>query len=192
MKKVFSFDSSYVLHAQVTATNQGSPLNALLAWPSGFGDQVSQPDYAQGQLDFMQNGKSNILAAKKVTNEETRNGPFDWGGVSCLYFGATFLPDSPSQATLVSLHNELTDSSRSQRAARQDFSGDHFRRGGRRPRGDVWSASLRRAKGDRRAELRARHRTGWQGHRAEHRTYPQLRILGICLETALPRLALDS
>lgn len=107
VKKVFSFDSSYVLHTQVTAYNQGAPLTALLAWPSGFGDQTTLPDYAQSQLDMMQNAKANNLAAKKISNEGTLNGPYEWAGVSDLYFGAIFLPDSPSQATMVGLHGEL-------------------------------------------------------------------------------------
>jgi YidC/Oxa1 family membrane protein insertase len=107
IKKTFSFDSSYVIHAEVTATNEGTPLTALLAWPSGFGDEVALPDFAQGQLDTMQNGKSDIHAVKKIVNGATLNGPFDWAGVSDLYFGAIFLPDSPAQATMVGLNNEI-------------------------------------------------------------------------------------
>ncbi len=108
VKKVFAFDSSYVLHATVTATRQGAPLNVLLAWPAGFGDQETQPDYAQSQLDHMQNGKADHTAWKKVVNDATLSGPYEWAGVSDLYFGAVFLPDTPSQAALVGLKNELT------------------------------------------------------------------------------------
>ena len=107
VKKVFSFDSTYVLHAQVTATRQGSPLNVLLAWPAGFGDQETQPDYAQTQLDDFQNGKANHTAWKKVVNGGMLSGPYDWAGVSDLYFGAVFLPDVPSQSAVVGLKNEL-------------------------------------------------------------------------------------
>jgi YidC/Oxa1 family membrane protein insertase len=108
IKKTFSFDSSYVVHAEVTATDQGTPLTALLAWPSGFGDEIALPDYAQGQLDTMQNGKSDVHAVKKVVDGATLNGPFDWAGVSDLYFGAVFLPDSPAQATMVSLNKQIS------------------------------------------------------------------------------------
>ncbi len=107
VKKIFTFDSSYVLHAEVTATRQGSPLTALLAWPAGFGDQETRPDYAQVQLDSMQNGKATHTAAKKVENAGTIPGPYEWAGVSDLYFGAVFLPDTPSQAAMVGLKNEL-------------------------------------------------------------------------------------
>jgi YidC/Oxa1 family membrane protein insertase len=80
----------------------------LLAWPSGFGDQQTQPDFAQIQLNQMQNGKADTLAPKKVTDGAVMNGPFDWAGVSDLYFGAVFLPQSPGQTSMVGLHNELT------------------------------------------------------------------------------------
>jgi YidC/Oxa1 family membrane protein insertase len=108
IKKTFRFGSSYVIHAEVTASNQGSPIPALLAWPSAFGDQQTQPDFAQQQVNQMQNGKSEILAAKKVVDGAPLNGPFDWAGVSDLYFGAVFLPDSPATASMVGLHNEMT------------------------------------------------------------------------------------
>jgi YidC/Oxa1 family membrane protein insertase len=97
-----------VIHAEVTASNNGSPIPALLAWPAGFGDQQTQPDFAQQQVNQMQNGKSAILAAKKVVDGATLNGPFDWAGVSDLYFGAVFLPDSPAGASMVGLRNEMT------------------------------------------------------------------------------------
>jgi YidC/Oxa1 family membrane protein insertase len=46
VKKVFTFDSSYVLHVEVTATSHGGPVTALVSWPRGFGDQEKLPDYA--------------------------------------------------------------------------------------------------------------------------------------------------
>ena len=107
VKKVFTFDSTYVLHAEVSATRQGSPLNVLLAWPAGFGDQETRPDYAQTQIDSMQNGKSSHTAAKKIMNGGLLTGPYEWAGVSDLYFGAVFLPDAPSQAAIVGLKNDL-------------------------------------------------------------------------------------
>ena len=105
--KTFSFDSSYVIHASVTATQNGAPVAALLAWPSGFGDQSTLPQYASGMLDVSQSGKDDQIAAKKVVGNDTLRGPFDYAGVSDLYFATVFLPDTPSEATLVSLHNSL-------------------------------------------------------------------------------------
>jgi YidC/Oxa1 family membrane protein insertase len=107
VKKVFTFDSSYVMHIELTATDHGSPVTALMAWPGGFGDQETLPDYAASQFDTMQGGKDNREAAKKVVGGGTLPGPFQWAGVSDLYFAAIFLPDAPAQTLLVSLHDAI-------------------------------------------------------------------------------------
>jgi len=106
--KTFSFDSTYVVHADVSVTQNGAPLTVLLAWPSGFGDQNTLPQYAGGTIDTSQNGKDDQIAYKKVVGGDTLRGPFDWAGVSDLYFAAIFLPDDPSSATLLSLHNTIS------------------------------------------------------------------------------------
>jgi YidC/Oxa1 family membrane protein insertase len=106
--KTFSFDSSYVVHAETSVEQNGAPVTALLTWPSGFGDQDTLPQYAKGTFNGMQNGKSTSDAYKKVVGGATLNGPFDWAGVGDLYFAAIFLPDTPEQTTVVQLHNEVT------------------------------------------------------------------------------------
>jgi YidC/Oxa1 family membrane protein insertase len=107
VKKVFAFDSTYVVHVDVTATDHGSPVTALVAWPGGFGDQETLPDYAASQFDTMQGGKNENQAVKKIAGGATLPGPFEWAGVSDLYFAAIFLPDTPPQALLVSLHDSI-------------------------------------------------------------------------------------
>jgi YidC/Oxa1 family membrane protein insertase len=107
VKKVFTFDSTYVVHVDVTATDHGSPVTALVAWPGGFGDQETLPDYAASQFDTMQGGKNENQAVKKIAGGATLPGPFEWAGVSDLYFAAIFLPDTPQQALLVSLHDSI-------------------------------------------------------------------------------------
>jgi YidC/Oxa1 family membrane protein insertase len=107
VKKVFTFDSTYVTHVEVTATDHGSPVTALVAWPGGFGDQETLPDYAQSQFDTMQGGKDDRQAPKKISGGATLAGPFEWAGVSDLYFAAIFLPDVPSQTLLVGLHDAI-------------------------------------------------------------------------------------
>ncbi len=107
-KKTFTFDSSYVIHAETSVTQNGAPVTALLSWPAGFGDQDTLPEYAKSAFNTMQGGKSNSDAYKKVVGGGTLNGPFDWAGVSDLYFAAIFLPDVPAQTTVVQLHNEVT------------------------------------------------------------------------------------
>ena len=109
VRKTFSFDETYVIHADIEVTRNGVPVRALLSWPGGFGDQATAQAqaYAQAQLDTMRNGKDEHLAPKKVSGGDTINGPFDWAGVSDNFFAAAFLPDRPADATLVSLHSEM-------------------------------------------------------------------------------------
>jgi YidC/Oxa1 family membrane protein insertase len=105
--KTFSFDASYVLHADIQVLRNGTPFRALLSWPGGFGDQDNASAYAGAQVDYSRNQDSTHLAPKKVAGGETLNGPFDWAGVSDTYFAAIFLPDSPATATLATLHDDL-------------------------------------------------------------------------------------
>lgn len=106
--KTFSFDSSYVIHAKVSVTDNGAPVQAMLAWPAGFGDQVLRQDFASGNdIHTSQSGKADETSYKKVSNGNTLHGPFDWAGVSDLYFAAMFLPDKPENADLVTLHNTI-------------------------------------------------------------------------------------
>ncbi|HZU08827.1 MAG TPA: membrane protein insertase YidC [Pseudacidobacterium sp.] len=105
--KTFRFDGSYVIHADVSVTQNGTPVAAMLAWPSGFGDQNTLPDYAKATVVTAQSGKADQIPAKKVSGGETLQGPFDWAGVSDLYFGAFFLPENPKDLSLVSLHDTI-------------------------------------------------------------------------------------
>ena len=95
------------MHVEVTATDHGNPVTALVSWPGGFGDQETLPDYAASQFDTMQGGKDDRQAAKKIAGGGTLPGPFEWAGVSDLYFAAIFLPDAPSQTLLVGLHDSI-------------------------------------------------------------------------------------
>jgi YidC/Oxa1 family membrane protein insertase len=107
VRKTFSFDETYVIHADVEVTRNGAPVRALLNWPGGLGDQDNASAYAGAQLDLASNDKEQHIAAKKVVGNETLNGPFDWAGTSDNYFAAVFLPDAPDTATVVTQHNQL-------------------------------------------------------------------------------------
>ncbi len=56
--KTYRFDSSYVIHADVTVTQNGAPVTALLQWPSGMGDQTDLAGYAASVFDQSDNGKT--------------------------------------------------------------------------------------------------------------------------------------
>ncbi|MGC1296428.1 MAG: membrane protein insertase YidC [Alloacidobacterium sp.] len=105
--KAFRFDSSYLIHAEVSVTQNGSPVAAFLSWPSGFGDQDTLPHYAAATFDTAQDGKADQIAFKKVSGGATLHGPFDWAGVSDLYFAAIFVPVSPKNLDMVSLHDTI-------------------------------------------------------------------------------------
>lgn len=105
--KVFRFDSSYVIHADVTVTQNGAPVTALLEWPSGMGDQTDLAGYSAGVFDQSDNGKTDSLAAKKVVGGDTLRGSFDYAGVSDMYFAAVFMPDVPADTSVVTLHNTI-------------------------------------------------------------------------------------
>jgi YidC/Oxa1 family membrane protein insertase len=107
VRKTFSFDETFVLHADVEVTRNGEPVRALLSWPGGFGDQDNAASYNGAQIDVSRDAKEQHLAPKKVTGGETLNGPFDWAGTSDTYFAAIFLPDSPATATLATLSSKL-------------------------------------------------------------------------------------
>jgi YidC/Oxa1 family membrane protein insertase len=107
VRKTFAFDETYVLHADVQVTRNGTPVRALVSWPGGFGDQDNASAYNGAQFDTSINGKDDHLAFKKVSGGATVNGPFDWVAVSDPFFAAAFLPDSPANATAATLHNEL-------------------------------------------------------------------------------------
>ena len=106
--KTFSFDETYVVHAEAEVTRNGAPVRSLLSWPGGFGDQENAAAYGGAQLDSSSNGSEKHEAPKKIVGGQTLNGPFDWAGVSDVYFAAIFLPERPETATLATLRDELT------------------------------------------------------------------------------------
>lgn len=117
--KTFSFDDSYVLHAQVETTRNGSPFPALLSWPGGFGDQnedYTGRGYSNSQFDTYRNGSDEHLAPKKLSGGAVLSGPFDWVGVSDPFFAAVFLPNSPSSAQAATLYSNLDVSKHIHRA----------------------------------------------------------------------------
>lgn len=117
VEKSFTFGKSYVVETSVKVTRNGAPVTALLAWPSGFGDQQTLPEFAQGQIDQEVGAKSGFhilggpevhyIEAKKVSGGGTFYGPLDYAGVSDLYFASIFLPQNPQNALMVTLSHNL-------------------------------------------------------------------------------------
>jgi YidC/Oxa1 family membrane protein insertase len=115
--KTLRFDSSYVVSIETKVTHDGAPVRALVEWPAGLGDME---EFAPGGLKGSQvrasaasevawsvNGKADTVAAKKVSGNATFDEPFQYAGVMDLYFAAVFLPDTPDDASVVTLHNAI-------------------------------------------------------------------------------------
>ena len=105
--KTFSFDASYVVTAEVAVRRNGVPVRALLAWPSGLGDQIGPIDFTNGKIAWSLDGKKDSIDAKKVSNSSTLEQPYEYAAIMDLYFAAAFLPDSPARTTVVTLHNAI-------------------------------------------------------------------------------------
>ena len=105
--KTFSFDDSYVMHADTQVLQNGVPVRALVSWPGGFSDPVTATQYASAQVDYSQNGAEKHKGPKDVVGGATLLGGYDWAGVSDLYFAAIFLPDAPETTSVATLHSDL-------------------------------------------------------------------------------------
>jgi YidC/Oxa1 family membrane protein insertase len=105
--KKFSFDHSYVVHIETSVRSKGADVAALPIWPSGLGDEMSPGSYANVQVEHQSGDKVTRLPVKKIVSGATVTGPFDWAGIADSYFAAVFLPDSPADASMVTLRNFL-------------------------------------------------------------------------------------
>jgi YidC/Oxa1 family membrane protein insertase len=105
--KKFSFDHSYVVHIETSVRSNGADVAALPIWPSGLGDEMSPGSYANVQVEHQSGDKVTRVPVKKIVSGATVPGPFDWAGIADSYFAAVFLPDSPADASMVTLRNFL-------------------------------------------------------------------------------------
>jgi YidC/Oxa1 family membrane protein insertase len=113
--KTFHFDQGYVINAEVQVRRNGQPVRALVAWPAGLGDmeefqgRSAIPGLSRTPSMFAWSlaGKQDTLDARKISNNATLDGEYQYAAASDLYFAAAFLPDAPSRATVVTLHNSI-------------------------------------------------------------------------------------
>jgi YidC/Oxa1 family membrane protein insertase len=125
--KSFTFDSSYVIHAEVQVRRNGQPVLALVTWPAGLGDMEEfgpkppdrggVPISAASQIVYSVDGKTDSMGAAGggflfwakpgVSGGATLTQPFEFAALSDLYFTAAFLPDVPARSTMVTLHNTI-------------------------------------------------------------------------------------
>jgi len=111
--KTFTFNDSYVIDTQLSVTRNGSPVRALIAWPSGLGDQEEVAQYAASKFAWSIDGKRDSTAPNKgwfstgITGGATLEQSYDYAAAIDLYFAAAFMPQSPSRATVVTLNNAI-------------------------------------------------------------------------------------
>ncbi len=105
--KTFLFNESYVIDVKVDVERSGQQVRALVTWPSGLGDLEEAAQYNYTKFAFSSDDKRDTTVAKKISGGATLNQPFDYAGPIDLYFGATFLPADPADATVVTLHGAM-------------------------------------------------------------------------------------
>ncbi len=108
VRKVFSFDQSYVAKLETSVVYKGSYVAAIPAWPSGFGDQTTPAFYAASLIDYQYNKNIERLPIKKISGGATVQGPFHWAGPNDQYFAAIFIPDDPAATSMVTLRHGLS------------------------------------------------------------------------------------
>ncbi len=113
--KTIHFDSSYVVSIETRVTRDGEPVRALVEWPAGLGDmaefaqssmiraQTRTPSFFAWEID----GKDGSQSSSKVSGNNTLAEPYQYAGIMDLYFAAAFLPETPEDATVVTLHNTI-------------------------------------------------------------------------------------
>ncbi len=115
--KKFTFDDSYVITVETEVIVKGQKVAAYPQWPSGFGDDASQvSSYAGEKILWQQNKDIQRQAAqsgwfltgkKSISNGATLSGPYQWAATADQYFAAAFMPYSPEDTILVTLHDQV-------------------------------------------------------------------------------------
>ena len=97
--KKLSFKSGYEMSAEVSATLDGKPVPAALAWRGGFGDKEVYKASTLVTVFYKQGGKLNLLQYKKLgvsgnqAQAALQTGPMESTGIEDQFFTAAFLPD---------------------------------------------------------------------------------------------------
>jgi len=116
VRKTFRPEKMYVIDVDTQVTRNGQGITVLPQWPAGLGDQASLGSFSQARIDWDQNGSierktptsGNFVTGRKwIANGQTFSGPFDWTAVVDQYFTVALMPDTPSNTTLVTLHNQV-------------------------------------------------------------------------------------
>ena len=113
--KTFSFGTNYVVNVETEVKRNGAPVRTLVEWPSGLGDmeELHQTSMLRGQMPtpsffaWSIGDRPDVLAAAKVSGNNTLEASYQYAAVMDLYFAAAFLPEVPDSTTVVTLHNSI-------------------------------------------------------------------------------------
>lgn len=115
--KKFTFTpDSYAIGIETAVTENGKVVQAYPQWPGGFGDQIASTYFGHAEIVWEQDGKVTrkppqsgwFLTGKSwVVGGQTINGSFEWVATVDAYFGAIFMPDSPKDTAVVTLHTQV-------------------------------------------------------------------------------------
>jgi YidC/Oxa1 family membrane protein insertase len=103
--KKFHFDDTYVVTTETTATFNGSPVLAGLAWRGGFGDVTVTDPAPSATINtfYGENGKLSMFLEKKLDTADkwgnTWQGGKTFTGIEDRYFTAAFLPPADALST---------------------------------------------------------------------------------------------
>ncbi|MGZ4878509.1 MAG: membrane protein insertase YidC [Candidatus Angelobacter sp.] len=114
VRKTFRPDKDNLLSVETEVSRNGERVAAFPQWSSGLGDQMAPVSYTKSKVDYQRGGtierkdptSGGFLKSKKwIIGGETVPGPLDWAATADQYFAVAFLPDSPKDATLVTLNS---------------------------------------------------------------------------------------
>jgi len=99
VRKVFSFETGYDLHADVSVAEGGRYRPVELTWPGGFGDHSLAPSiintYEMGVYGSI--GDLTTVAQRKLSADRFIPAPLQLAGLEDRYFAGVFLPDSQDE-----------------------------------------------------------------------------------------------
>ena len=101
VSKQLKFGKGYEVELNVSATLDGKPLPAGMAWRGGFGDQSVSSAASLAEVFYSENGKIEYFNYKKLGVKDHQgqaaqvNGFMEAAGIEDTFFTAAFLPNQP-------------------------------------------------------------------------------------------------
>ena len=98
--KHLTFNESYIVNLEATASVDGHLLPAAIGWRGGFGDVAVEKQSQGVGVFYNENGKLNVLQLKKLGTPDHQEirfeqpGNYSFAGIEDQFFTAAFLPNN--------------------------------------------------------------------------------------------------